>query len=165
MPRRASCAAVARENASCACFDAAYGPDGGDGDGARDRDDVDDVATARAASRPGQERAQAPDAAEVVRRASPPRSASGRASKKLARAGDAGVVDEQLRSAGCRSSTRAAVALDRLAVGDVADLVLAAELLRERAQPLLAPREQHAVPAARGEPRARSPRRSRTRRR
>ena len=28
-PRPRSCAAVARENASCACFDAAYGPDGG----------------------------------------------------------------------------------------------------------------------------------------
>ena len=29
IPRRRSCADVARENASCACFDAEYGPDGG----------------------------------------------------------------------------------------------------------------------------------------
>ena len=39
-------------------------------------------------------------------------------------------------------------AVDGLTVGDVAELVLAADLLRERAQPVLAPREQHAVPAA-----------------
>jgi hypothetical protein len=29
MPRRRRRGAVARENASCACFDAEYGPDGG----------------------------------------------------------------------------------------------------------------------------------------
>ena len=41
-------------------------------------------------------------------------------------------------------------ALDCAAVGDVADLVLAAELLGERAQPILAAREQDAVePASR----------------
>ena len=34
------------------------------------------------------------------------------------------------------------------AVGDVADLGLAADLCRERLQPLLSPREQDAVPAA-----------------
>jgi hypothetical protein len=34
------------------------------------------------------------------------------------------------------------------AVGDVAELVLAADLAGERAQPLFAPREQDAVPAA-----------------
>jgi hypothetical protein len=45
--------------------------------------------------------------------------------------------------------------VDRLAVADVADLELAADLLRERAQPLLAPREQDTPPAARRE-RARS---------
>ena len=60
---------------------------------------------------------------------------------------------------------RAAAALDGASVGDVAQLVLAAELLRERAQPVLAPREQHAVPAAAREERGRSPRRCRTMRR
>ena len=43
-------------------------------------------------------------------------------------------------------------ALDRLAVGDVADLVLAVELRGELAQAILAPREQHAVPAVAREP-------------
>jgi hypothetical protein len=42
-------------------------------------------------------------------------------------------------------------ALDGLAVADVAELVLAAELLGERAQPLLAPREEDTEVAARGE--------------
>jgi hypothetical protein len=37
--------------------------------------------------------------------------------------------------------------LDRLAVGDVADLVLAVELLRQLTQPVLAAGEQHAAPA------------------
>ena len=37
--------------------------------------------------------------------------------------------------------------LDRLAVGDVADLVLAVELFRELAQPVFAAGEQHAAPA------------------
>ena len=41
--------------------------------------------------------------------------------------------------------------LDLLAVADVADLELAAELARELPQPSLPPREQHAQPAARGE--------------
>jgi hypothetical protein len=38
--------------------------------------------------------------------------------------------------------------LDRLAVADVAELPLGAELLGERAQPLLAPRDQDAIPVA-----------------
>ncbi len=37
--------------------------------------------------------------------------------------------------------------LDRVAVGDVAQLDLATELLRERPQPVLAPRDEHAVPS------------------
>ena len=41
---------------------------------------------------------------------------------------------------------------DGRAVGDVAELVLAAGLGRERAQPLLAAGEKDAVPAAAGEP-------------
>ena len=41
--------------------------------------------------------------------------------------------------------------LDRLAVGHVADLDLAADLLRDRAQLVLPPRDEHAAPATRGE--------------
>ena len=59
-PAGASSADVARENASCACFDAEYGPDGrtrraGDGD------DVHDVRFGRRRLEAGQKRAQAPD--------------------------------------------------------------------------------------------------------
>ena len=49
---------------------------------------------------------------------------------------------------------RCSDALDGLAVGDVADLVLAVDLGRELAQPVLAPREQHAPPTARASARA-----------
>jgi len=42
-------------------------------------------------------------------------------------------------------------AVDGAAVGDVAELVLGAELLGERAQPLLAAGDQDAVPASCGE--------------
>ena len=42
--------------------------------------------------------------------------------------------------------------LDRVPVGDVADLVLAVELLRERAEPVLAPRDEDAAVAPPGEP-------------
>ena len=42
-------------------------------------------------------------------------------------------------------------ALDGGAVGDVTHLVLAADLHGERTQPVLAPREEDAVPAARRE--------------
>ena len=54
---------------------------GADRDEAGDRDDVDDV---RAALEPGQEGAQAPDRAEVVRRDQPPRSAPAARSRKRA---------------------------------------------------------------------------------
>jgi hypothetical protein len=39
-------------------------------------------------------------------------------------------------------------AFDRLAIADVAELPLGTELLGERTQPLLAARDEHAVPAA-----------------
>src|SRR5205085_2129952 len=42
-------------------------------------------------------------------------------------------------------------ALDRLPVGDVADLVLAVELLGQRVEPVLAPRDEDAAVAAGGE--------------
>jgi len=42
-------------------------------------------------------------------------------------------------------------ALDRLPVGDVADLVLAVELLGERAEPVLAPRDEDAAVPPGGE--------------
>jgi len=45
-----------------------------------------------------------------------------------------------------------AQALDRLAVADVAELVLAAQLLGERAQQLLAARDEDGQPVPLGEP-------------
>jgi hypothetical protein len=42
-------------------------------------------------------------------------------------------------------------AVDSLPVGDVADLVLAADLVGERSEPVLAPRDEDATPAARRE--------------
>ena len=68
MPLPRSAAASERENASCACFDAAYGPGGREGGGAGDGDEVDDVRAAllRGGLQPGHQRARAPDAAEVV---------------------------------------------------------------------------------------------------
>ena len=161
MPRLRSCAAVARENASCACFDAEYGPDGGNAT-APATETMLTTSDGAAGLEPGQERAQAPDAAEVVRphhvldRGSP--------SRKLVRAGNAGVVHEQVNARMALEDARGH-ALDRLPVGDVAHLVLAADLLGERPQPILASGEQHAVPAAARERRARSLRRCRTTRR
>ena len=77
---------------------------------------------------------------------------------------DARVVHEQvnarvpLEDAGCD-------ALDGLPIGDVAQLVLAADLLGERPQPVLAACEQHAAPAATREQRVRSLHRCRRTRR
>ena len=68
----------------------------GNRDRARDRDDVDDVGRRSRLER-GQERPQAPDAAEIVRRASPPRSARRRPRGSRARR-DARVVDEQVNA-------------------------------------------------------------------
>ena len=60
MPRGASSNATERENASCACFEAEYGPSA---DEAGDRDDVDDV---RAGAETGQERQRCPHGSQVV---------------------------------------------------------------------------------------------------
>ena len=92
---------------------------------------------------PRQERAQAPDAAEVVRA----HDGLGIAVEEGRARGDAGVVHEQV-NARMPLEDSGRDALDRLPVGDVADLVLAADLLGERPQPILAAGEQHAVPAA-----------------
>ena len=57
-----------RENASCACFDGRVGARRGERHGARDRDDVHDVRSARRRARleAGQQAPRSPDAAEVV---------------------------------------------------------------------------------------------------
>ena len=140
-------AAVERENASCACFAALYGPARRERHGAGDRDDIDDVRVARGLQA-GQERAQAPDPAEVVDLRDPLDQL--RVDVREPAAGrDARVVDEQvdrrvpLEDRRCR-------ALDVLALGDVADLDVRAivDLGRERAEPILAPRDEDAPPAA-----------------
>ena len=89
---------------------------------------------------------------------------SGSASQEAAAAGDAGVVDEQ-RDARVPLDDRGGRALDRLAVADVAELPLGAELLGERAQALFAARDQDAVPAAPAQALAPPPLRSRSSRR
>ena len=83
---------------------------------ARDRDDVDDV---RARAEPGEEGAQAPDRAEVVRARRPPRSARGRCRGTLPRAGDPRVVHEQVDPRVALEHARGD-RLDRVAVADVA---------------------------------------------
>ena len=145
IPRGSSSEESDRENASCACFEAVYGP-------------LEPAATVpatettfttsegAAASSARQEGAQAPDAAEVVRARhllDPLR----REAQEAAAARDAGVVDEQ-RDAGVALHDRGGRPLDRLAVADVAELPLGAELLGERPQALFAARDQDAVPAA-----------------
>ena len=72
---------------------------------------------------------------------------SDEASQEAPAAGNAGVVDEQ-RDARVPLDDRGGRPLDRIAVADVAELPLGAELLGERAQPLLAARDQHALPTA-----------------
>ena len=141
--RARSWAAVARENASCACFDAAYGPDCGNGDRARDRDDVDDVG-GRSRFEAGQERPQAPDAAEVVRphHVLDPLRVAGEevvAPREPALFTSRWMRGMTLEDACGTSSTACSI-------GDVADLELAADLLGERPQSVFAAREQHAVP-------------------
>ena len=121
-------------------------PAGREGDGARDRDDVDDV---RARLEARLEGAHAPDAAEVVR----PQhrlDALRLEREEVGAAGDARVVDEQVDPR-VPLEDRRGRALDRRAVGDVAELELAAELRRERLEPLLPPRDEHAAPASPGE--------------
>ena len=125
------------------------------GDRARDGDDVDDVG-GRGRLERRQEGAQAPDAAEVVRARhllDPLRVGA----QEAAPAGNARVVDEQL-DLRVPLDDRGGRALDRLAIADVAELLLGADLLGERPQPLLAARDQHALPAAaRAAPRDRRP--------
>ena len=53
--------------------------------------------------------------------------------------------------AGCRSRIARRDRLDGVAVADVAELDLAADLVGERAQPVLAPCDEHAPPASLGE--------------
>ena len=72
---------------------------------------------------------------------------SGVARRKPPRPGTPALLTSS-ETRGCRSTIAAAVALDRLAVADVAELPLGAELLGERPQALLAARDQDAVPAA-----------------
>ena len=61
--------------------------------------------------------------------------------------GHAGVVDQQVdcRVAGDHAGRKR---LDGVAVADVAELDLAADLVRERTQALLPARDEHAMPAA-----------------
>ena len=148
MPRRRSWIAVAREKASCACFEAEYGPEGGNATTPATETTL-TTSAGRGGLEAGQERAQAPDAAEVVR-ADDGLDRLRRGVEEARPRRDARVVHEQVHE---RMPLEHAGrgGLDRGAVGDVAQLVLAAGLLGERAQRLLAPCEQHAVPAAPGE--------------
>ncbi len=151
MPRPRSSAAAERENASWACFDAAYRPAGAKATVPATETTLTTCATAGRLER-GEERTQAPDSAEVVRVASPARSAPARR-RGSAAARDAGVVDEQADPWMALDHRRRGP-FDGGAVADVADLELGADRLRQRAQLLGAAREQDAVPAARGELRA-----------
>ena len=112
------------------------------GDNSGDGDDVHDVRGRRRLER-GQERAQAPHRAEVVRPdhvLDPLRVAV----EEVRARGNPRVVDEQRDARMALAHARSDL-LDRRAVGDVADLVLVAEL----PQPLFAPRERDAMPAVR----------------
>ena len=98
---------------------------------------------------PGLERADAPDAAEVVRsqhRLDPLRLER----EEAATTGDACVVHEQVDARMPLEDGRGGP-VDLLPVGDVAELELASELERERFEPLLPPGDEHAIPAARDE--------------
>src|SRR5581483_7571509 len=113
-----------------------------------DRDDVDDVG-GRCCNEPGQQRAEAPDASQVVD-AHHVLDHNRVAVEEAGARGDAGVVDEQ---AGARVTLEdpRAHRLDRLTVADVAYLDLSAYLAGKRAQPVLATRDEHAQPAFAGE--------------
>ena len=75
---------------------------------------------------------------------------SGLEREEAATAGDAGVVHEQVDARMALEDGRGRP-VDLLPIGDVAELELAAELERERLEPLLPPGDEHAVPAARDE--------------
>ena len=68
IPLPCSSAAVEREKASWACLEAEYAPAGAKATVPDDRDEVDDVRVAGGRAQARLERAQAPDAAEVVHR-------------------------------------------------------------------------------------------------
>ena len=104
----------------------------------------------------GLECSDAPDAAEIVR------AQHGLDPFRLEReegatAGYAGVVHEQVDARMALENGRGGP-VDLFPIGDVAELELAAELVREWLEPLLPPGDEHAVPAASDElPRDRSP--------
>ena len=106
-----------RENASCACFDAEYGPT------ATVPATETTLTTCEPAAEPGQERERRPDRAEVVDadHLLDPLGLARRGSRR-ARATPALLTSRSI--CGCRSSTRAAAASTDCAVGDVALLVL-----------------------------------------
>ena len=85
------------------------------------------------ARRPGSERAQAPDAAEVVRPDHALDESPGRRREKLPRAGTPALFTRR-PIAGWRSSTRAATSSTCARSAHVADLPLAADLVRRRAR-------------------------------
>jgi hypothetical protein len=119
------------------------GARGRERDCARDRDDVDDIGRP-AALESGQEGAEAPDRAEVVR-AQHLLDPVGVGAEEAAPGRQARVVHEQA-DRGVARCHLGRDALDRLAARDVAHVRLAAELLGERLEPVAPPREQHAPP-------------------
>jgi hypothetical protein len=143
MPRPASSAAVAREKASCACLDAAYGPER---NRARHRHHVDDV---RAGAQAGQEGPQAPEAAQIVRLQDLLDSLRLQL-EEASPAPDARTVDEHVDPRVPFEHARRRL-LDCTPVGHVAELVLAADLQRECAERVLAARQQDARVALLGQ--------------
>ena len=103
----------------------------------------------RGGAEPRQQGACAPDAAEVVDAQHPLHEIEVGVHERVS-LGDAGVVHEQMHGRVALEHTRRH-GLDRLPVADVADLELTAELLGERTEPLLAARDEHAVPVPLGE--------------
>ena len=119
-------------------------------DGAGDGDDVRDVCLRRRRLEARQERAQGPDASEVVR-VDHSLDRLGVGAEEVAPAGNAGVVDEQVEL-WVALEHRRRDAVDVFAARDVADLVLGSQLLRELPQPVLAACEQHEAPPVACEP-------------
>jgi hypothetical protein len=117
-------------------------------DRSSDRDDVHDVGSARRLER-RQESPQTPDRPEVVDAQHFLQSLE-IDRREAGTTGNSRIVHEQLQlrmplSHSCCDT------LNVVAAADVAQLVLAVELLRERAQPVLAARDQHRVPAGCGQ--------------
>ena len=145
IPRGLSSRAIEREKASCACFEAEYGPTATvpatettftrcDGSRGLER---------------GQERLEAPDRAEVV---DPDQLLDSlrRKVEVVAAPGHARVVHEQ-SDLGMALADRSGHPLDRVAVGNVADLVFASDLRGRRLESVLAPPDEHAQPVALGQ--------------